>query len=68
MTGYRESFMDKAFRALARPYLVTDGTRFTLKNHNPRGPGTSAAHQRWIHGVDGDEFAEQTECGIHGGR
>ena len=43
MTRYRESFMNKEFRALAKPYLVTDGKRFTLKNHNPRGPGTSAA-------------------------
>ena len=38
--------MNKEFRALAKPYVVTDGRRFKLKNHNPRGPGTSAAHQR----------------------
>jgi PPK2 family polyphosphate:nucleotide phosphotransferase len=38
--------MNKEFRALAKPYVVTDGRRFKLKDHNPRGPGTSAAHQR----------------------
>jgi polyphosphate kinase 2 (PPK2 family) len=38
--------MNKEFRALAKPYLVTDGKGFKLKDHNPRGPGTSAAHQR----------------------
>jgi polyphosphate kinase 2 (PPK2 family) len=32
--------MNKEFRALAKPYLVTDGKRFKLKDHNPRGPGT----------------------------
>jgi PPK2 family polyphosphate:nucleotide phosphotransferase len=38
--------MNKEFRALAKPYFVTDGRRFKLKDHNPRGPGASAAHQR----------------------
>jgi PPK2 family polyphosphate:nucleotide phosphotransferase len=35
--------MNKEYRALARPYVVTDGKRFRLKNYNPRGPGRSAA-------------------------
>ena len=38
--------MNKEFRALAKPYVVTDGRRFKLNDHNPRGPGASAAHQR----------------------
>ena len=44
MTGYRESRMNnKDYRALARPYMVTDGRRFRLKDHRSTGPGHSAA-------------------------
>jgi PPK2 family polyphosphate:nucleotide phosphotransferase len=38
--------MNKEYSALARPYFVTDGRRFKLKDHNPRGPGKKAAHHR----------------------
>ena len=38
--------MNKEFRALAKPYVVTDGRRFKLKDHNPRGPGKGPAHHR----------------------
>jgi PPK2 family polyphosphate:nucleotide phosphotransferase len=37
--------MIKEYRALARPYMVTDGKRFKLKDHDPRGPGKNAAHR-----------------------
>jgi len=30
---------DRQFRALARPYIVTDGSRFRLKSFDPKGPG-----------------------------
>jgi PPK2 family polyphosphate:nucleotide phosphotransferase len=33
----------KEFRALARPYVVTDGSRFRLKHFDPKGPGPKAA-------------------------
>ena len=42
---YGESRMIKEYRALARPYVVTDGKRFKLSDHNPRGPGKNAAHR-----------------------
>jgi len=32
------------FRALARPYIVRDGRRFSLKKFDPRGPGEHRAH------------------------
>jgi PPK2 family polyphosphate:nucleotide phosphotransferase len=32
---------NRQFRALAKPYVVTDGRRFRLKNFDPRGPGKS---------------------------
>ena len=35
--------MNKAYRALTKPYVVTDGRRFRLKNHNPKGPGLQPA-------------------------
>lgn len=38
--------MNKDYRDLAKPYIVTDGRRFRLKNHSPRGPGRHAAHRR----------------------
>ena len=38
--------MNKDYRALAKPYIVTDGRRFRLKNHNPKGPGRKSAHHR----------------------
>ncbi len=38
--------MNKEYRALAKPYVVTDGRRFTLKSHNRRGPGRTTAHHR----------------------
>ena len=34
---------NRQFRALARPYVITDGRRFRLKNFSPKGPGTSAS-------------------------
>jgi PPK2 family polyphosphate:nucleotide phosphotransferase len=38
--------MNKDYRALAKPYLVTDGRRFRMKNHSPKGPGRKSAHTR----------------------
>ena len=38
--------MNKEYRALTKPYIVTDGGRFKLKDHNPRGPGKAAARHR----------------------
>src|SRR5438876_6154937 len=38
--------MNKPYRALAKPYIVTDGRRFRLKNHNPKGPGRKSAYHR----------------------
>jgi PPK2 family polyphosphate:nucleotide phosphotransferase len=38
--------MNKEYRALAKPYVVTDGRRFRLKHHNPKGPGRKSAHHR----------------------
>ena len=35
----------RQMRALARPYLVTNGRRFRLKNFDPKGPGESASHE-----------------------
>ena len=35
--------MKKDYRALASPYVVTDGKRFRLKDHRPKGPGRRAA-------------------------
>jgi PPK2 family polyphosphate:nucleotide phosphotransferase len=35
---------NRQFKALARPYVITDGRRFRLKNFDPKGPGTSATH------------------------
>jgi PPK2 family polyphosphate:nucleotide phosphotransferase len=35
----------RQMRALARPYVVTDGRRFRLKNFDAKGPGRSASHQ-----------------------
>ena len=32
---------NRQFRALAKPYVVTDGRRFRLKDFDPRGPGKS---------------------------
>ncbi len=32
----------RQFRALAKPYIVSDGRRFRLKNFDPRGPGRHA--------------------------
>ena len=32
---------NRQFRALAKPYTVTDGRRFRLKDFDPRGPGKS---------------------------
>ena len=32
----------KEFRALAGPYVVTDGSRFRLKHFDPKGPGPKA--------------------------
>ena len=34
---------NRQFRALARPYVITDGRRFRLKKFDPKGPGTSAS-------------------------
>jgi PPK2 family polyphosphate:nucleotide phosphotransferase len=38
--------MNKDYRTLAKPYLVTDGRRFRLKNHSPKGPGRRSAQNR----------------------
>jgi PPK2 family polyphosphate:nucleotide phosphotransferase len=38
--------MNKDYRELSKPYLITDGRGFRLKNYNPRGPGRNAAHHR----------------------
>lgn len=38
--------MNKEYRALAKPYVVTNGRRFRMKDHNPKGPGRKSAHQR----------------------
>jgi PPK2 family polyphosphate:nucleotide phosphotransferase len=35
--------MKKDYRALVKPYIVTDGKKFRLKNHPPKGPGRRAA-------------------------
>ena len=35
---------EKQFRALARPYIVRDGSRFRLKNFDPKGPGPDETH------------------------
>ena len=35
--------MNKDYRALAKPYIVTDGKRFRLKDHRPKGPGRRTA-------------------------
>ena len=43
MTGYRKFLMNKDYRELARPYVVTDGRRFRLNEHRPKGPGRRAA-------------------------
>ena len=34
---------DRQFRALARPYIVGHGSRFRLKNYDPKGPGRHEA-------------------------
>jgi PPK2 family polyphosphate:nucleotide phosphotransferase len=35
--------MNREYRALVKPYVVTDGKRFRLKDHRPKGPGRRAA-------------------------
>jgi PPK2 family polyphosphate:nucleotide phosphotransferase len=35
---------ERQFRALARPYIVRDGSRFRLKNFDPKGPGPDETH------------------------
>jgi PPK2 family polyphosphate:nucleotide phosphotransferase len=35
--------MNKEYRALAKPYIVTEGSRFRLKDYKPNGPGRRTA-------------------------
>src|SRR5829696_1280355 len=35
--------MNKEYRALAKPYMVTDGSRFRLNDYKPKGPGRRTA-------------------------
>ena len=46
MNGYRVTHMNRReFRALAKPYVVSQGRGFRLKAFDPRGPGRSASHE-----------------------
>jgi PPK2 family polyphosphate:nucleotide phosphotransferase len=35
--------MNRDYRELAKPYLVTDGSRFRMKDYKPKGPGRKVA-------------------------
>src|SRR4029078_985379 len=35
--------MNRDYRELARPYIVTDGSRFRMKDYKPKGPGRKVA-------------------------